>query len=126
MGEHRTFFKDQEPSRADRKRKKADVRRTIIAAVRAIVLARDGRCRVCGTRHNLTMNEIERRSALRGRPPEEIFNTANCVTLCVRCHLYGYERQGHEREWFTLEKLTEAGADGPLLARWRDGRCMTI
>jgi hypothetical protein len=99
---------------ADRKRA------ALIREVRAVVFELDKHCRVCfgsrvregirrGTYYGPAddqMHEIESRSALRGRPPEDIFNTVNCIRLCPICH------EDVTRNRLTLIPLTAGGARG--------------
>lgn len=68
--------------RVQRRRHRAD----IIREVRAQVMARDSACRVCGRTNGAEMHELVPRSLLRGRPPEEVYTTVNCLRLCARCH----------------------------------------
>jgi 5-methylcytosine-specific restriction endonuclease McrA len=76
------------PSRAERKLAARQHRVAVIGATRATVFSRDRACRACGQKGRLTdeMHEVKSRALLRGKPPEEIFNTANCVRVCKACH----------------------------------------
>jgi hypothetical protein len=55
------------------------------------------------------MHEICSRAKLRGLPPEQIFNSRNCVILCVECH----ERV--QRNQWTLHVRSRLGADGGIV-----------
>jgi hypothetical protein len=83
-----------------------------LKAVREKVFARDRACRAChGGRRNWLhdqMHELRSRAHTRGLPPEERFNTKNCVRLCADCHTDVTER----RLW--IYATTEDGADGYL------------
>ncbi|GEM_PF-3044106 len=84
-------------------------RKAVIRAVRDVVRQRDPVCRVCGTvptQGRLEMHEIRSRAQLRGKAPEAIFSTANCLMLCSAHHRDVTER----RLW--LRPATDAGADG--------------
>lgn len=52
------------------------------------------------------MHEMASRAQLRGKPPEEVFTTRNCLRLCRDCH---HDVTQHRK---TLIPRTEAGADG--------------
>ena len=68
----------------------------------------------------LEMHELKSRAQLRGRPPEEIFNTANAVALCSECHRRVTERK--------IELVAGAdGADGKIVVieRRPDARATT-
>lgn len=74
------------PPKAQRLQKR-QLKNEVIRHVRALVMQRDHcRCRVCAAVLDPEMHEIEPRSKLRGRSPEAIFNTRNCLILCRRCH----------------------------------------
>ena len=55
------------------------------------------------------MHELRSRAQLRGKPPEEIFNTANCVMLCHDCHV---EVTDHRIDLVPVDQ--DAGANGKL------------
>lgn len=54
------------------------------------------------------MHEMVFRSQLRGRPPEEIFNTKNCLLLCLPCHAEVHARK------IDLVPVSELGANGAV------------
>jgi len=68
------------------------VKNAHIARTRQLVLKRDRRCRACASTVFLEMHEMKSRSQLRGKPPEEIFNSFNCIMLCSTCHRQVTER----------------------------------
>lgn len=89
VGETVTGFPKPTPRKVEKARKRRHAK-TVRDAATAAVFARDWNCRCCtrlfrdekdGERH-----EIVFRSKLRGRPPEEIYNTRNCCRLCHDCH----------------------------------------
>lgn len=51
------------------------------------------------------MHEIRSRAQLRGKPPEEIFSTENCLMLCFECHHLVTARR------ILIETTTDRGAD---------------
>lgn len=96
-------------TRRTEKRRQRRHRHEVVRTVRAVVLARDQRCRSCGVRHaTLEMHELRSRAQLRGRSPEDIFNTENCLMLCRQCHQRVTERR------ITIEPCTDRGADGQV------------
>ena len=98
-------------SRKSEKRREKAHRNAVIAAVRADVVRRDPRCRCCGDflfNHG-EMHELRSRAQLRGKLPEEIFNTANCVMLCHACHV---EVTDHRIDLVPVDQ--DAGANGKL------------
>lgn len=94
------------------KRRQRTARNGLIAAVRRAVVARDVRCRCCGERfatgeQTPEMHELRSRAQLRGRDPTDIWNRANCLLLCRRCH------RGVTDHRITLTPAdAEQGADG--------------
>jgi len=103
-------FPKPKPRKSEKRREKAH-RNAVIAAVRADVVRRDPRCRCCGDflfNHG-EMHELRSRAQLRGKLPEEIFNTANCVMLCHACHV---EVTDHRIDLVPVDQ--EAGANGKL------------
>ena len=63
------------------------------------------------------MHEIRSRAQLRGKAPEEIFNSRNCVMLCHRCHV---AVTAHHVELVPIHP--DEGANGKLDVRCsRDG-----
>lgn len=105
-------FPKPRPQRLVRQDKRKH-RRDVIRGARAQVMQRDRRCRVCGEAPpavRLEMHELRSRAQLRGRPPEEIFNTANAVALCSACH----------RNVHAARIKISAGADGA------DGKIVVI
>jgi 5-methylcytosine-specific restriction endonuclease McrA len=78
-----------------------------IAKTRQLVLERDGRCRACASTVFLEMHEMKSRAQLRGKPPEEIFNSFNCIMLCSTCH-----RQVTERMIDVVPVDEQLGANG--------------
>ena len=104
------------PQRLVRQDKKAH-RKTVIRAVRDTVRRRDPRCRVCDqmpVTGRLEMHEITSRAQLRGKAPEDIFSTSNCVMLCSTCHR---EVTAHQ---IVLIPTTPYGADGDVQVRTRE------
>ena len=104
------------PQRLVRKDKKAH-RTAVIGAVRDVVCRRDPRCRVCDQLPGavrLEMHEITSRAQLRGKAPEDIFSTSNCVMLCSTCHR---EVTAHR---IVLIPTTPYGADGDVQVRTRE------
>ncbi len=97
------------PSRKSEKRAQKAHRASVIASVRREVMRRDRyQCRCCAKCFTtLEMHEIVSRAQLRGKEPEEIFNTANCIALCRACHRAITER----RTQVTVINDTE-GANG--------------
>lgn len=77
-------------TRAERKKVAHAAEAAVIAATRAQVFDRDKACRACcGSRRCFLddqMDEIVPRSKTRGLPPEERFNTRNCIRYCAWCH----------------------------------------
>lgn len=67
---------------------KRQYRRDVIAWNRRVIFQRDKGCRRCKVagRPDDHCHEVVPRSALRGRPPEEIYNRHNCLRLCADCH----------------------------------------
>jgi 5-methylcytosine-specific restriction endonuclease McrA len=90
----------------------------VIAAVRAQVFERDEVCRCCGDERHAyfpdEMHELIPRSALRNKPPEDIFNLVNCVRLCNLCHTDVTEKR------ITVVFRAD-GAEGCLKFQWDDG-----
>lgn len=93
----------------------------MINDTREACVARDGVCRFTGWRSwRLEMHEIKSRAETRGLPPEQRFNTANCVMLSPAAHMLV------TRNVIGIE-TDEAGADGtinfvlrnPDRAEWR-------
>ena len=110
------LFPKPRPRRLVKKDQKAH-RKAVIRAVRDVVRHRDPTCRVCGTvptAGRLEMHEIRSRAQLRGKAPEEIFSTTNCLMLCSTHH-----REVTERRLFLIP-ATEAGADGPVRVKSRE------
>ena len=92
-------------------------RKAVIRAVRDVVRQRDLTCRVCGNvpaQGRLEMHEIRSRAQLRGKAPEIIFSTTNCLMLCSAHHRDVTER----RLW--LRPATDAGADGVIQVEARE------
>lgn len=121
------------PAKGSRKREKAKAGRlesNVITRVRVKVDLRDGHCRAgtrelrallgsCGGPDEWAHLKGHQRWETRGLPPEERHTTGGSVKMCHRHHQglpNGYDRHG-----FTIEPVTDRGADGPL--RWvrRDG-----
>lgn len=106
-------FGKGEPRRRT-KRRRDDHERAVIAAVWADVFRRDQACRYCGgARRNWLPDQmdeaLEPRSATRGRPPEERFNTWNCCRACSRCH-----SDKTENRIRVVAENPALGCDGPL------------
>jgi hypothetical protein len=66
------------------------------------------------TEGRLEMHEIRSRAQLRGKAPEIIFSTTNCLMLCSAHHRDVTER----RLW--LRPATDAGADGVIQVEARE------
>ena len=99
-------------TRDEEKRLKHAHKVAVIAAVRAVVVERDGgRCRICKKRVGEfgEMHEMAARSKTRGREPEERWNTRVCLLLCHQCHGDVTEH----RVWL-LAVDGAMGADGPV------------
>lgn len=80
--------------RKETRRRRAH-RNRVIAEVRSAVFARDANCRRCqwpGFQED-QMHEVESRAMLRGRPAADVYNTKNCIRVCVQCHLLFTERK---------------------------------
>ncbi len=109
------------PRRSEVRRAKAH-RSRVIKQTYTLVIARDGyRCRLCGaTRYPIEMHEVRSRAQLRGRPPEEIFNAANCLMVCGpatdrdTCH-----GALTARVIDIVFVQPERGCDGPVEAQYR-------
>ena len=100
------------PTRKVRYEVKRQHKADIIRAVRVEVMQRDAGCRVCGSTRDAEMHEIVPRSILRGRAPEAIYTTHNCLRLCggpKGCHA---KVTAHEIRILITDPLR--GADGPL------------
>ena len=101
------------PPRKKERLAKRRYRSEVIAAVRRQIALRDTTCRVCGKAFGVgeqtpEMHEISSRSMLRGKLPNEIFNTANCVLLHRVCHRAITERR------IRISTHTSQGANGKL------------
>jgi len=109
----RLRFAKPEPIKAQKARLKAD-RNALIASVRADVMQRDTRCRVClkSGLTGLEMHEIVPRSRLGGKQPHEIFNTVNCIALCRHCH-----RDVTENRIDLVPASEGLGANGPVTSQ---------
>ena len=110
----------REQERAKRRRTRAQV----VADARVAVFALDARC-ICGScppADTDEMHEVVPRSKLRGRPPEEIFNTRNCDRLSRRCHqlVTGTLGKGQALRIAFLDRAR--GAMGRTELVWKDGR----
>jgi 5-methylcytosine-specific restriction endonuclease McrA len=101
------------PTRTRRQERRAekDHQHAVILAVRRQLIKRDQRCRVCGEllSKDAQMHEMVFRSQLRGRPPEEIFNTRNCLMLCLSCHA-----DVHARKIDIIPVDDDLGANGDV------------
>ena len=106
--------------RIERRREKQR-RADLIAAVRREVVVRDaGRCRACqclltGFSGGGEMHELRSRALMRGKPPEEIFNTNNCLMLCSECH-----RNITNHVADLIPEDADLGADGAMVLQGRD------
>jgi len=109
----RLRFAKPEPTKDRKARLKAD-RNALIASVRADVMQRDTRCRVClkSGLTGLEMHEIVPRSHLGGMKPHKIFNTVNCIGLCTRCH-----RNITENRIELVVASESLGANGPVTSQ---------
>jgi 5-methylcytosine-specific restriction endonuclease McrA len=104
--------------RAEKRDRRAQ-RRAVIGAVRAELVNRDRRCRVCGGlfgwgEATAEMHELVPRSRLRGRSPEEIFNRQNCLLLHRRCH-----REVTEHRLILAPADASVGAEGRVEVKTR-------
>ena len=106
------------PTRAEQKHAARQHEADVIAATRRAVFLRDKGCRCCHSdgRRTDEMHEIQSRAKLRGRPPEEIFNTRNCIRVCREDHASITGKVGGDR--IRVEPMSAAGADGPVMF-WR-------
>jgi len=101
-------------TRAQEKRSARAERNARIKAVRGWVVTRDLVCRLmslglgaCEGRSE--MDELTPRSALRNRPPAEIFNLENCWLLCSSHHRAKTERR------LRIGPMCECGTAGPVI-----------
>ena len=103
-------FPKPERRKTQKAREKRD-RNALIASVRADVMQRDTRCRVClkSGLTGLEMHEIVPRSRLGGMKPDKIFNTVNCIALCRHCH-----RDVTENRIDLVPASESLGANGPV------------
>jgi 5-methylcytosine-specific restriction endonuclease McrA len=111
-------FPKPRPQRLVRKDRKAH-RKAVIRSVRDTVRQRDPRCRVCDqmpVTGRLEMHEIKSRAQMRGKSPEDTFNTQNCLMCCTACH-----REVTEHRLYLIP-TTPYGADGDILVRPREDR----
>ena len=106
-------FPKPERRKTQKAREKRD-RNALIASVRADVMQRDTRCRVClkSGLTGLEMHEIVPRSRLGGMKPDKIFNTVNCIGLCTRCH-----RNITENRIELVVTSESLGANGPVTSQ---------
>ena len=106
-------FPKPERRKTQKAREKRD-RNALIASVRADVMQRDTRCRVClkSGLTGLEMHEIVPRSQLGGMKPDKIFNTVNCIGLCTRCH-----RNITENRIELVVTSESLGANGPVTSQ---------
>ena len=106
------------PTRTRRQERRAekDRKHARIWSVRRELIKRDPRCRVCGEllSKDAQIHEMVVRSQLRGRPPEEIFNTKNCLLLCLACHA-----EVHARKIDIIPVDDDLGANGDVEAQRR-------
>jgi 5-methylcytosine-specific restriction endonuclease McrA len=79
--EHQREFEQRDNTRRNRQRWRQGRTTARWRAVRAAVLARDGRCLECGTTDDLT---VHLDPALEG--DHAAADVDDCVTLCRRCH----------------------------------------
>src|SRR5689334_4166901 len=117
----RLMGRESAPSIDAEKREKRLTRNGIIAFVRRQVFELDPKC-ICGeckSRPGDHMHEVVPRSALRGRPPEEIFNIKNCVRLSPKCHalVTGVIGLGKALKIVFLDPAL--GAMGPIELTWK-------
>ena len=106
-------FPKPERRKTQKAREKRD-RNALIASVRADVMQRDTRCRVClkSGLTGLEMHEIVPRSRLGGMKPDKIFNTVYCIALCQHCH-----RDVTENRIELVIASESLGANGPVDSR---------
>jgi hypothetical protein len=95
----------------EQKRREHEHEVAVIAAVREAVNARDGgRCRFTKAAWpKPEMHEIKPRSATRGLPPEQRFNTRNCVMVAPEIH-----RRITLNQLMIVVHNQQEGADGEL------------
>ena len=116
--------KTPEPSRKAVKRQKRETQAEIIVRVRKEVFLLDAAC-ICGEcRPSVKdeMNEVLSRAQTRGLPPEQRFNTGNCVRMSPKCHrlFHGILKVG---KGLFLRFLDEQRrANGPIEVTRKDGR----
>lgn len=98
--------------RARRKAREARAEAKVKKAVRPVVAARDGHCRLLGVllfapcEGPSEWNHLERRALTRGKAPEERHSTANSCMNCKRHH------EAIDQHRIGFEYATPAGADG--------------
>lgn len=82
-------------------------------------------CGDCPPRDDDEMHEVRSRAKTRGLPPEQRFNTANCVRLSRTCHhdTTGIVGGGKKLRIEVTNDLL--GANGLVMLRWKDGRIKT-
>lgn len=96
-------------SRSKIKRRRRAHQSAVIRETREFVWDRDRGCRYTGVpRDDDEMHEIVPRSKTRGMPPEERFNTGNCIRLSREIH------RKVTRHQLEIE-VTDAGADGTVV-----------
>lgn len=116
--------KTPEPSRAAVKRQKRETQAEVIIRVRAQVFLLDPAC-ICGEcRPSVKdeMNEVVPRSKTRGLPPEERFNSGNCIRMSRRCHRLFHGQLKTAKGLFVRFLDEQRKANGPIELRWKDGR----
>lgn len=114
------------PSRQEQKGVKRQTKTDVIKVVRARVFELDRACICGGCRPSPQdeMHEVVPRSALRGRPPEEIFNVRNCVRLSRKCHAQVTGELKHGKSLVITFEDAALGASGPVRLAWAGGRAV--
>ena len=118
------FAKPEPRTRTKGRAKRQEAK--VIATNRAIVAARDGRCRLDGVpQMGACRGPAEwahlgssKRFNTRGQDPEIRHSTRATAMLCRDGHHYAHDK-GTGRARLSVEALTPDGADGPL--RWLRG-----
>jgi hypothetical protein len=125
-----SFPKPEPRSRVKRRARREAA--AVVQDVRAQCVERDGPCRLardgcnsdwwyeCGECGKVPADSewahlhSHRRSKTRGQAPEDRHTTHGSLMLCRSAH-HAYD--AHRLE---IEPLTDAGCDGPIVARWKD------
>jgi len=108
-----TYFKHQLPTRSEQRKEQKAANEKAWRACCVVVDARDHNvCRACGKRCKpfaTTLLEKAHRHHIEYRSQGGMDVSENVVSLCYECH------DGvHVKKTLWIDKLTAAGADGPL------------